>query len=210
MHLNGPATIVGGIAGRNEPGEGTTDAALDAALIENAAVNARALDLNGLTVNANLVTLGGAVGSNAGKVKGHQRHPQRDRGRQTGTISEFGRRRRPKRRYPWIRVTYQGTLGLASAKADGDFAWGAASRNGNTIGGIAGVNNGTVQSCAVPAIVLQARGSNNVSSLQTDAQKLTMPPTWAALRAATTAPSAPAMWRPTQTARASLRRGTAL
>ena len=68
--------------------------------------------------------------------------------------------------------TYQGTLGLASAKADGDFAWGAASRNGNTIGGIAGVNNGTVQSCAVPAIVLQARGSNNVSSLQTDAQKL--------------------------------------
>lgn len=68
--------------------------------------------------------------------------------------------------------TYQGTLGLASAKADGDFAWGAASRDGNTIGGIAGVNNGTVQSCAVPAIVLQARGSNNVSSLQTDAQKL--------------------------------------
>lgn len=167
VHLNGPATIVGGIAGRNEPGEGTTDAAW----IENAAVNAGALDLNGLTVNANLVTLGGAVGSNAGKVKGTsvtlsvtegdklERYQNLGgvAGQNDGTLDT---------------CTYQGTLGLASAKADGDFAWGAASRNGNTIGGIAGVNNGTVQSCAVPAIVLQARGSNNVSSLQTDAQKL--------------------------------------
>ena len=171
VHLNGPATIVGGIAGRNEPGEGTTDAALDAALIENAAVNAGALDLNGLTVNANLVTLGGAVGSNAGKVKGTnvtlsvtegdklERYQNLGgvAGQNDGTLDT---------------CTYQGTLGLASAKADGDFAWGAASRDGNTIGGIAGVNNGTVQNCAVPAIVLQARGSNNVSSLQTDAQKL--------------------------------------
>lgn len=167
VHLNGPATIVGGIAGRNEPGEGTTDAAW----IENASVNAGALDLNGLTVNANLVTLGGAVGSNAGKVKGTnvtlsvtegdklERYQNLGgvAGQNDGTLDT---------------CTYQGTLGLASAKADGDFAWGAASRDGNTIGGIAGVNNGTVQSCAVPAIVLQARGSNNVSSLQTDAQKL--------------------------------------
>ena len=136
-------------------GEGTTDAAW----IENAAVNAGALDLNGLTVNANLVTLGGAVGSNAGKVKGTnvtlsvtegdklERYQNLGgvAGQNDGTLDT---------------CTYQGTLGLASAKADGDFAWGAASRDGNTIGGIAGVNNGTVQSCAVPAIVLQARGSD--------------------------------------------------
>ena len=161
IRLQGRATHVGGLVGTNE-GD-----------LTDCTVHNGSLDLSGLTAASGSVTFGGAIGRNAA-TDGHKAQNLTVQLDVTDKLEKYGNLGgvAGQNDGALLKCSYTGTLGLTSANADGSYAAGAASRNGDTIGGIAGINNGTVEGCTVPAIVLQARGVNNVSSLQTDAQKL--------------------------------------
>ena len=151
-----PATVVGGIAGHNL-GE-----------IYNCTVNPGALNLGtGLSAGGNSVTLGGAVGYNQGKVNNttvkqdltanldKYTHLGGVAGQNDGTLFE---------------CAYSGTMG---GNADGSgVITGGAVNVGATVGGIAGLNNSTVEACRVGHITLQAQGASNMSDNQTAVQKL--------------------------------------
>ena len=153
--LKGPATTVGGLAGRSS------------GKITGCTVNPNALNLDQLTVNANLVDMGGAVGDNTGRVEttsvtldvtnnlNRYQNLGGVAGRNDGAL---------------VQCTYQGTLGTTSVTG-GNITAGATSV-GNTVGGIAGVNNKTISGCEVSSITLQVRGANHIQTIHTAVQKL--------------------------------------
>lgn len=158
--FHGPATNVGGIAGKN------------AGTIGNCNVNSPALNLNGLTARADSISLGGAAGVNM----------------QGATISETNVTLNIKdnlNKYKnlggvagenagngtLLKCTYQGALGKADTAASDNITTGAANVL-DTVGGIVGLNNGEVNGCSVPKITLQVMGASGLSDSQTYAEKL--------------------------------------
>lgn len=158
--FHGPATNVGGIAGKN------------AGTIGNCNVNSPALALNGLTARADSISLGGAAGVNM----------------QGATISETNVTLNIKdnlNKYKnlggvagenagggtLLKCTYQGALGKADTAANDNITTGAANVL-DTVGGIVGLNNGEVNGCSVPKITLQVMGASGLSDSQTYAEKL--------------------------------------
>ena len=158
--FHGPATNVGGIAGKN------------AGTIGNCNVNSPALNLNGLTARADSISLGGAAGVNM----------------QTATISETkvtlditdnlnkyknlgGVAGENAGDGTLFECTYQGALGKADTAANDNITTGAANVL-DTVGGIVGLNNGEVDGCSVPKITLQVMGASGLSDSQTYAEKL--------------------------------------
>lgn len=158
VRFSTPAVTIGGLAGMN-------DGAVTGCRVENGAL---ALN-NGLRAGTNTVTLGGAVGrttehgtvsstdvlldltqnldkyTNLGGVAG-----QND-----GTLKQ---------------CTYSGTMG-GDADTDGLVSVGARS-TGSTVGGIAGLNNNTINGCEVKYIKLQVSGISNITTTQTADEKL--------------------------------------
>ena len=156
----GPATNVGGIAGKNI---GT---------IDKCTVSSPALNLSSLTARADSISLGGAAGVNM----------------QTATISETnvtlnitdnlnkyknlgGVAGENAGGGTLLKCTYQGALGQADTAASGNITTGAANVL-DTVGGIVGLNDGKVDGCSVPKITLQVMGASGLSDSQTYAEKL--------------------------------------
>ncbi len=150
---HGPATNVGGIAGKN------------AGTIDKGTVSSPALALSGLTARADSISLGGAAGVNM----------------QTATISETkvtlnitdnlnkyknlgGVAGENAGGGTLLKCTYQGALGQANATGAANVL--------DTVGGIVGLNNGEVEECSVPKITLQVMGASGLSDSQTYAEKL--------------------------------------
>lgn len=156
----GPATNVGGIAGKNV---GT---------IGNCNVNSPALNLNGLTARADSISLGGAAGVNIQGAKISETtvtlnitenlNKYKNLGGVAGENADGG---------TLLKCTYRGALGKADTVANDNITTGAANVL-DTVGGIVGLNNGKVEECSVPKITLQVMGASGLSDSQTYAEKL--------------------------------------
>lgn len=155
---HGPATNVGGIAGKN------------AGTIGNCNVNSPALALNGLTARADSISLGGAAGVNMQDATISETtvtlnitdnlSKYKNLGGVAGENAGGG---------TLLKCTYQGALGKADTAAN--ITTGAANVL-DTVGGIVGLNNGKVEECSVPKITLQVMGASGLSDSQTYAEKL--------------------------------------
>lgn len=155
--FHGPATNVGGIAGKN------------AGTIGNCNVNSPALNLNGLTARADSISLGGAAGVNMQGAKISETtvtlnitdnlNKYKNLGGVAGENAGGG---------TLLKCTYQGALGKAN---NGNITTGAANVQ-DTVGGIVGLNDGKVEECSVPKITLQVMGASGLSDSQTYAEKL--------------------------------------
>lgn len=158
--FHGPATNVGGIAGKN------------AGTIGNCNVNSPALNLNGLTARADSISLGGAAGVNMQDAKISETtvtlnitdnlNKYKNLGGVAGENADNG---------TLLKCTYQGALGKADTAANDNITTGAANVL-DTVGGIVGLNNGKVDGCSVPKITLQVMGASGLSDSQTYAEKL--------------------------------------
>lgn len=156
--FHGPATNVGGIAGKN------------AGTIGGCKVESPALALSGLTARADSISLGGAAGVNmqAAKINGtnvtlnitDNLNKYKNLGGVAGENAGGG---------TLLKCTYQGALGKADTAAN--ITTGAANVL-DTVGGIVGLNNGEVNGCSVPKITLQVMGASGLSDSQTYAEKL--------------------------------------
>ena len=154
---HGPATNVGGIAGKN------------AGTIGNCNVNSPALKLDGLTARADSISLGGAAGVNMqdATISGTNvtlnitdtLNKYKNLGGVAGENAGGG---------TLLKCAYQGALGKAD---NGNITTGAANVQ-DTVGGIVGLNNGKVEACSVPKITLQVMGASGLSDSQTYAEKL--------------------------------------
>lgn len=153
----GPATNVGGIAGKN------------AGTIGNCNVSSPALNLGGLTARADSISLGGAAGVNmqGATISGTNvtlnitdtLNKYKNLGGVAGENAGGG---------TLLKCAYQGALGKAD---NGNITTGAANVQ-DTVGGIVGLNNGKVEACSVPKITLQVMGASGLSDSQTYAEKL--------------------------------------
>lgn len=153
----GPATNVGGIAGKN------------AGTIGNCNVSSPALNLDDLTARADSISLGGAAGVNmqGATISGTNvtlnitdtLNKYKNLGGVAGENAGGG---------TLFECTYQGALGKAD---NGNITTGAANVQ-DTVGGIVGLNNGEVEACSVPKITLQVMGASGLSDSQTYAEKL--------------------------------------
>lgn len=158
--FHGPATNVGGIAGKN------------AGTIGNCNVNSPALALNGLTARADSISLGGAAGVNMQGATISETtvtlnitdnlNKYKNLGGVAGENAGGG---------TLLKCTYQGALGQANTAANDNITTGAANVL-DTVGGIVGLNNGKVDGCSVPKITLQVMGASGLSDSQTYAEKL--------------------------------------
>lgn len=158
--FHGPATNVGGIAGKN------------AGTIGGCKVENPALALNGLTARADSISLGGAAGVNmqGAKINGttvtlnitDNLNKYKNLGGVAGENAGGG---------TLLKCTYQGALGQANTAANDNITTGAANVL-DTVGGIVGLNNGKVNGCSVPKITLQVMGASGLSDSQTYAEKL--------------------------------------
>lgn len=156
----GPATNVGGIAGKN------------AGTIGNCNVNSPALALSDLTARADSISLGGAAGVNMQGAKISETNvtlnitdnlnKYKNLGGVAGENAGDG---------TLLKCTYQGALGKADTAASDNITTGAANVL-DTVGGIVGLNNGEVEECSVPKITLQVMGASGLSDSQTYAEKL--------------------------------------
>lgn len=156
----GPATNVGGIAGKN------------AGTIDKCTVSSPALALNGLTARADSISLGGAAGVNMQDAKISETNvtlnitdnlnKYKNLGGVAGENADGG---------TLFECTYQGALGQANTAASDNITTGAANVL-DTVGGIVGLNNGKVEECSVPKITLQVMGASGLSDSQTYAEKL--------------------------------------
>lgn len=151
--FHGPATNVGGIAGKN------------AGTIGNCNVNSPALALSGLTARADNISLGGAAGVNMQgatisettvtlNIKDNL-NKYKNLGGVAGENAGGG---------TLLKCTYQGALGQANTTGAANVL--------DTVGGIVGLNNGEVNGCSVPKITLQVMGASGLSDSQTYAEKL--------------------------------------
>lgn len=155
--FHGPATNVGGIAGKN------------AGTIGGCKVESPALALNGLTARADSISLGGAAGVNMQDATISETtvtlnitdnlSKYKNLGGVAGENAGDG---------TLLKCTYQGALGKAD---NGNINTGAANVQ-DTVGGIVGLNNGEVNGCSVPKITLQVMGASGLSDSQTYAEKL--------------------------------------
>ena len=151
--FHGPATNVGGIAGKN------------AGTIGGCKVESPALALNGLTARADSISLGGAAGVNMqdAKINGttvtlnitDNLNKYKNLGGVAGENAGGG---------TLFECTYQGALGKANTTGAANVL--------DTVGGIVGLNNGEVNGCSVPKITLQVMGASGLSDSQTYAEKL--------------------------------------
>ena len=158
--FHGPATNVGGIAGKN------------AGTIGGCKVESPALALNGLTARADSISLGGAAGVNMQDAKISETNvtlniidnlnKYKNLGGVAGENAGGG---------TLLKCTYQGALGKANTAANDNIATGAANVL-DTVGGIVGLNDGEVNGCSVPKITLQVMGASGLSDSQTYAEKL--------------------------------------
>ena len=158
--FHGPATNVGGIAGKN------------AGTIDGCEVKNPALNLNGLTARADSISLGGAAGVNVSgaTISGtnvtlnitDNLDKYKNLGGVAGENAGGG---------TLLKCTYQGALGKATTAASDNITTGAANVL-DTVGGIVGLNNGEVNGCSVPKITLQVMGASGLSDSQTYAEKL--------------------------------------
>lgn len=158
--FHGPATNVGGIAGKN------------AGTIGNCNVNSPALNLNGLTARADSISLGGAAGVNMQDATISETtvtlnitdnlNKYKNLGGVAGENADGG---------TLLKCTYRGALGKADTAANDNITTGAANVL-DTVGGIVGLNNGKVDGCSVPKITLQVMGASGLSDSQTYAEKL--------------------------------------
>ena len=158
--FHGPATNVGGIAGKN------------AGTIGNCNVNSPALNLNGLTARADSISLGGAAGVNVSGATISETtvtlnitdnlNKYKNLGGVAGENANGG---------TLLKCTYRGALGKANTAASDNITTGAANVL-DTVGGIVGLNNGEVNGCSVPKITLQVMGASGLSDSQTYAEKL--------------------------------------
>lgn len=158
--FHGPATNVGGIAGKN------------AGTIGNCNVNSPALALSGLTARADSISLGGAAGVNMQDATISETtvtlnitdnlNKYKNLGGVAGENAGGG---------TLLKCTYQGALGQADTAANDNITTGAANVL-DTVGGIVGLNNGKVEECSVPKITLQVMGASGLSDSQTYAEKL--------------------------------------
>lgn len=157
---HGPATNVGGIAGKN------------AGTIGNCNVSSPALKLDGLTARADSISLGGAAGVNMQDATISETtvtlnitdnlNKYKNLGGVAGENAGDG---------TLLKCTYQGALGKADTAANDNITTGAANVQ-DTVGGIVGLNNGEVNECSVPKITLQVMGASGLSDSQTYAEKL--------------------------------------
>ena len=151
--FHGPATNVGGIAGKN------------AGTIGGCKVENPALALNGLTARADSISLGGAAGVNVSGAKISETNvtlnitdnlnKYKNLGGVAGENAGDG---------TLLKCTYQGALGQANTTGAANVL--------DTVGGIVGLNNGKVEECSVPKITLQVMGASGLSDSQTYAEKL--------------------------------------
>lgn len=158
--FHGPATNVGGIAGKN------------AGTIDKCTVSSPALNLNGLTARADSISLGGAAGVNMQDATISETNvtlnitdnlnKYKNLGGVAGENAGGG---------TLLKCTYQGTLGKANTAANDNITTGAANVL-DTVGGIVGLNDGKVEECSVPKITLQVMGASGLSDSQTYAEKL--------------------------------------
>lgn len=158
--FHGPATNVGGIAGKN------------AGTIDKGTVSSPALALSGLTARADSISLGGAAGVNmqGATINGtnvtlniiDNLNKYKNLGGVAGENADDG---------TLLKCTYQGALGQANTAANNNITTGAANVL-DTVGGIVGLNNGEVNGCSVPKITLQVMGASGLSDSQTYAEKL--------------------------------------
>lgn len=158
--FHGPATNVGGIAGKN------------AGTIGHCNVNSPALALSGLTARADSISLGGAAGVNVSgaEISGtnvtlnitDNLDKYKNLGGVAGENADDG---------TLFECTYRGALGKADTAANDNITTGAANVL-DTVGGIVGLNNGEVNRCNVPKITLQVMGASGLSDSQTYAEKL--------------------------------------
>lgn len=156
----GPATNVGGIAGKN------------AGTIDKCTVSSPALALNGLTARADSISLGGAAGVNMQGAEISETtvtlnitdnlNKYKNLGGVAGENAGDG---------TLLKCTYQGALGKANTAANDSITTGAANVL-DTVGGIVGLNDGKVDGCSVPKITLQVMGASGLSDSQTYAEKL--------------------------------------
>ena len=154
----GPATNVGGIAGKN------------AGTIGGCKVENPALNLSSLTARADSISLGGAAGVNmqGAEINGtnvtlnitDNLNKYKNLGGVAGENADGG---------TLLKCTYRGALGQANTAAN--ITTGAANVL-DTVGGIIGLNNGEVNGCSVPKITLQVMGASGLSDSQTYAEKL--------------------------------------
>ena len=158
--FHGPATNVGGIAGKN------------AGTIGECKVESPALALNGLTARADSISLGGAAGVNMQDATISETtvtlnitdnlNKYKNLGGVAGENAGGG---------TLFECTYRGALGKADTAANKIITTGAANVL-DTVGGIVGLNNGEVNGCSVPKITLQVMGASGLSDSQTYAEKL--------------------------------------
>ena len=158
--FHGPATNVGGIAGKN------------AGTIGGCKVESPALALSGLTARADSISLGGAAGVNMQGAKISETtvtlnikdnlNKYKNLGGVAGENADGG---------TLLKCTYRGALGKADTAANDNITTGAANVL-DTVGGIVGLNNGEVNGCSVPKITLQVMGASGLSDSQTYAEKL--------------------------------------
>lgn len=151
--FHGPATNVGGIAGKN------------AGTIGGCKVESPALNLNGLTARADSISLGGAAGVNMQGATISETtvtlnitdnlNKYKNLGGVAGENAGNG---------TLLKCTYQGALGQANTTGAANVL--------DTVGGIVGLNNGKVEECSVPKITLQVMGASGLSDSQTYAEKL--------------------------------------
>ena len=158
--FHGPATNVGGIAGKN------------AGTIDKCTVSSPALNLSSLTARADSISLGGAAGVNMQGATISETNvtlnitdnlnKYKNLGGVAGENADGG---------TLLKCTYQGALGQADTAANKNITTGAANVL-DTVGGIVGLNNGEVNGCSVPKITLQVMGASGLSDSQTYAEKL--------------------------------------
>lgn len=151
--FHGPATNVGGIAGKN------------AGTIGGCKVENPALALSGLTARADSISLGGAAGVNMQGATISETtvtlnitdnlNKYKNLGGVAGENADNG---------TLLKCTYQGALGQANTTGAANVL--------DTVGGIVGLNNGKVNGCSVPKITLQVMGASGLSDSQTYAEKL--------------------------------------
>ena len=155
--FHGPATNVGGIAGKN------------AGMIDKCTVSSPALNLSGLTARADSISLGGAAGVN---MQGATISKTTVTLNITDNLNKYknlgGVAGENAGNGTLLKCTYQGALGKAD---NGNINTGAANVQ-DTVGGIVGLNNGEVNGCSVPKITLQVMGASGLSDSQTYAEKL--------------------------------------
>ena len=156
----GPATNVGGIAGKN------------AGTIDKCTVSSPALNLSSLTARADSISLGGAAGVNMQGATISETNvtlnitdnlnKYKNLGGVAGENAGGG---------TLLKCTYRGALGQADAAANKIITTGAANVL-DTVGGIVGLNDGKVEECSVPKITLQVMGASGLSDSQTYTEKL--------------------------------------